>query len=434
MLRRVLRWLWRRFCLVVVGVALALGSGALLPSAPAVGAAPVSMRAFASVPHHAAAPAAPTPAEQARARERAARARWLLLGSVLYQGALVLGFLLAGGTRWLARLTARFGGHWVPAIFVVFGLLTLAGALLTLPLDYYTGFIFPHQYGLSAQTPLAWLRDYLVSGGVGLLFGVPLVMLLYALLRRAPRTWWLWLAGASVPISIFLMLIQPVFVAPLFNKFSPLHDAGLRHDILALAHRQGIRTDEVYQVDASRQSRAVNAYVNGFGPTQRIVLYDTLLDNFTHDEIMFVMAHEIGHYVLGHIVQGIAFAVLGALVGGFALYGAAHAILRRWGGMLGFTHLGHPASYPLLMALGMALSLLSLPIANGFSRHLEWQADHYALRVYPHPKAGISAFHKLARFNVVEEDPPRWAEVVLYSHPSLARRIAALEAAEPQTQ
>ena len=370
---------------------------------------------------------APTPQEQERAKEKARRGRILFLVSQLYEGALLAGFLLLGGTRWLATLTARFG-HWVPALAVVAAVVSIASTVLSFPLDYYAGFVFPHQYGLSNQTPLQWLRDYLVGEGVGIAIGAPLLFLLYGLLRRAPGTWWLWLGAASAPLSIFLMLISPVFIAPLFNKFTSLQDVKLRQDILTMAHAQGIAANDVYQVDASRQSNAVNAYVNGFGPTQRIVLYDTLLKYFTPDEIKFVMAHEMGHYVLGHIRQGILLSIVGTLAACLALARIAGWLLQRWGAQLGFAALGHPASLPLLMALGMVLSLLALPIGNAISRHMEWQADRFAARVYPNLQAGISAYHKLARLNVSEEDPPRWVEVIFYSHPSLAHRIAALEA------
>lgn len=372
----------------------------------------------------------PTPSQQERARERARRGRLLFLISFLYEGVLLVGFFAVGGSRWLARLVARFGARWILALAAVLGIIGLAGTVLTFPLDYYSGFIFEHQYGLSNQTTLQWLRDYLVNGAVGLVIGLPLGILSYAILRRAPHTWWLWLTAISIPVSVLLMLIAPVFISPLFNKFTPLQDKVLREEILTLAHQQGIRANDVYQVDASRQSNAVNAYVNGFGPTQRIVLYDTLLKNFSHEEIEFIMAHEMGHYVLGHIRQGILFSILGTFIASFALYRGSGWILQRYGDRLGYQSLGNPASYPLLIALGMVVSLFALPIGNAFSRHLEWQADRFAVQVYPHPDAGIAAFRKLAVINVAEENPPKWAEVLFGSHPTLAERIHALEQVE----
>ncbi|MHB9025389.1 MAG: M48 family metallopeptidase [Armatimonadota bacterium] len=424
MTRRALRWLWRSFRMVALaGIVLAGALFAVALPAPAFAEAGARIEQADQLSGD-----APTPQEREQARRRGQQGRLLFLGSLLYQGALLFGFLLLGGTRWLARLVARFGGRWVLALGAVLSLLTVAGALLSFPLDYYAGFVFPHQYGLSNQTIGQWLRDYLLSDGVSLVVGFPLITLFYAVLRWAPRTWWLWMGAASVPLSIFLVLIQPVFIAPLFNKFTSLRDVELRRDILAMARAQGIEARDVFEVDASRQSRAANAYVNGFGPTQRIVLYDTLLKYFTHDEIKFVMAHEMGHYVLGHIRQGILLSIIGALLGGFAVYRVSGWLLSRYAGFFGFSTLAHPASYPLLAALGLLLSLVAFPVGNAYSRHLETRADRFAVEAYPHPEAGISAFHKLARLNVADEDPPAWVELLLSSHPSLGRRIARLEA------
>ncbi|HEY3417179.1 MAG TPA: M48 family metallopeptidase, partial [Armatimonadota bacterium] len=428
MARRALRWLYRTFRLVALTGAFLVG--VLLVAMPAPAFAEKSPQHVEQTDQISG--GAPTPQERELANRHATQGRLIFLGSFLYQGALLFGFLLLGGTRWLARLVARFGGRWVFALGAVLGILAVAGTVLSLPLDYYAGFIFPHQYGLSNQTFPQWLRDYLLNDGVSLVISLPVLVLFYAVLRWAPRTWWLWMGVASAPLSIFLVLIQPVFIAPLFNKFTSLRDVELRQEILALAQSQGIEAHDVYEVDASRQSKAVNAYVNGFGPTQRIVLYDTLLTYFTHDEIKFVMAHEMGHYVLGHIRQGIIVSIIGTLVGGFAVYWMAGWLLGRYAGFFGFSTLAHPASYPLLMALGMALSLVAFPLGNAYSRHLEAQADRFAVEIYPYPDAGISAFHKMARLNISQENPPAWVELLLASHPSIQQRIAMLEAAKRQ--
>lgn len=427
-MRRALRWLWRQCCKIALVGLLLIGGSMLLASPPARTFAEKPAQVSQTTPaDQTANSSAPTPQDEERARERARRGRLLFLASFLYEGVLVFGFLALGGTRWLAGLVARFGGRWVLALAAVLGILTLADTVLTFPLDYYSGFIFEHQYGLSNQTTWQWLRDYLVNGAVGLVIGFPLLVLIYGIFRRAPQTWWAWVTAISVPVSIFFMLISPVFIAPLFNKYTPVKDETLRQEILAMARQQGIHAQDVYQVDASRQSNAVNAYVNGFGPTQRIVLFDTLIKDFTHEEIEYVMAHEMGHYVLRHIYQGILFSILGTLIGSFALYRSSQWVLRRFGAKLGFTALGNPASYPLLAALALIVSLIAYPIGNAFSRNLEWQADRFAAQTFPHWDAGISAFRKLGKINVAEENPPHWVEVLFYSHPSLAARIHALE-------
>ncbi len=421
-----LRWLWRQFLTVALGAAVLFGA---LVAASAPAAALPGKTRFAPAASTMPSGDPLTPAEQARGRRHGHEARLISLVSLLYQGALLAGFFLLGGVRWLVRLTERIDRHWLLQLGAVAGVLSLAGAVLFLPLDYYAGFVFPHRYGLSTQTPAAWWQDYALSTAVGVALGAPVLAGFYALLRRFPRTWWRWVTAASLPLSLFLLLIEPVFIAPLFNTFTPLQHAALRADILAMARRQGIAAHEVYQMDASRRSRAVNAYVNGVGPSQRIVLYDTLLAYFTPAETQCVMAHEMGHYVLRHIPWGIALSVLGTLAGSFALFRLAHAILRRWGGRLGVHDPAHPAAYPLLLALGLALALAATPVAAYISRRMERQADAFALRIHPDYDASISTYHKLARLNVADEEPPRWAIWLAGSHPSLGERIRAVEAA-----
>ncbi len=362
---------------------------------------------------------------QGRARGRARRARLLYLSSLLYQAFLLTAFFALGGSRWLAVLSARFQ-YWVPALMVVVVLCAVALAVLTFPLDYYRDFIFQHQYGLSNQTVGQWLRDYLLSGALSALFACPVVLLAYAVMRRSPQHWWLWVTVAVIPLSIFIMLITPVFITPLFNKFTPLRDEALRRDILTMANAHGIHADNVYEMDASRQSNAANAYVIGCGPTMRIVLYDTLVKQFTPDEVKFIMAHEMGHYVLGHIYQGILLTILGTLFASYGIYRLAGVLILHYGVHLGFSTISQPASFPLLLTMLFVFSLLAMPVSNAISRNFEWQADRFAVRNYPHPAAGISAFEKLAEINISEENPPRWAVLLFGTHPTLRQRIRAL--------
>jgi len=424
---RIIHWLRRQFLLIAFGALLVFSAVLLVGSAAAKPAAPPHQVMQAQgMPS-----GAPlTPQEIALGHERASRARAFDLGYLLYQAALLVGIFAFGGSRWLAGLVGRIGRHWLLGLLAVLGIVGVASALLTLPLDYYSGFIFQHQYGLSNQTPAAWLRDYAVNGGVSALMGLPVAALMYALLRWQPKNWWAWVTVVSVPLSIFFMLIEPVFVAPLFNKYTPLQDQVLRREILTMAHGQGIPTNDIYQVDASRQSNEVNAYVNGLGPTQRIVLYDTLIKDFTHEEIKHVMAHEIGHYVLKHIPLGIALSVVGTFLSTLALYWVGGGILRRWGGALGFSSLGHPASYPLLLALGLALSLVVMPFGNAVSRRMEWQADEFAARIDHNNQAGIAVYYKLARLNISDMNPPRWAQIMFGTHPTIRERIAYLQEME----
>jgi Zn-dependent protease with chaperone function len=219
------------------------------------------------------------------------------------------------------------------------------------------------------------------------------------------------------------VVIQPLVVDPLFNRFEPLRDQHLKARILALAERAGIPGRNVYQVDKSRQTKTFNAYVNGFGVSQRIVLWDTTLQGMEEDEILFVMAHEMGHYKLAHIWKGI----LESTIGGFAFFWivaiVARAGVRRFGNAWRFQRLDDPASLPWLLTLISLVAFLSQPIVNGFSRAVESEADVYALEITHDNDAGARTYLKLAAQNKSNPEPPVWIRFTLYSHPTLAERV-----------
>jgi STE24 endopeptidase len=304
------------------------------------------------------------------------------------------------------------------AFFIV--LLTV----VNFPLNYYD-FLREQRFGFATQDFMGWLGDQLKGLGVGLVLGSLLVLGLYTVFKKAARTWWLWGSAVVIGFVIFTMAIAPVFIAPLFNKFEPLHDQALRQRILGMAHEQGIPADEVYQVDASRQSRHSNAYVAGLLGTQRIVLFDTIIGTFTHEELEFVMGHEMGHYVLNHIWKGIAFLSGLVLIGMWVLYQLIGRLMERYHARFGFGELADIASLPLLVLLLSIYGFLLDPVSNSFSRYLESQADQFGLRIAPRPEAAVTSFQKFETLDLAEADPPAFIEFWLYSHPSVGRRIQA---------
>jgi STE24 endopeptidase len=268
----------------------------------------------------------------------------------------------------------------------------------------------------------AWLGDegkvLLISTALQALF----FPILYALIRRLGRRWWI--AGAALA-SLFVvvgMVIAPVFLAPLFNTFTPLTDESLRADLLALAHAQGIPAHEVYQVDASRQSEHTNAYVAGLFGTERVVLYDTLLRRFAPREIRAVMGHEMGHYVLGHVWKTVAF--IGVLIAAalLAVDRLARRLLAsrpRWG----IAGLEEPASLPLILLLVSLCSLAGRPVVNTWSRAQEAEADTFGLNVVRDPVATASAFRKFALIDLDEVHVHPVVETILFTHPSIEHRV-----------
>lgn len=367
----------------------------------------------------------PNDEEVARAI-RYTRTREALFVIDLVWGWLTQGLLLArGDSARLRDLAQRLAPRpWAvePLYSALYGLVTLS---LALPLSYVRGYVVEHRYGLSTQTHRAWLSDLLKGSGLGLALEAPLAAVSYAVIRRSPRWWWLILSALALPFTVLLAQLYPVLIAPIFNKFVPVADPALGERIRALAERAGVRVAEVTQMDMSRQTRKANAFFAGLGPTKRIALGDTLVSEFTPEEIEVIVAHELGHQVHGDIWKGVGMGTLATLGSAFALSRVAEPLIRRFASRLGFERLDDIASLPLLGLLVGVLSLLGMPLANGFSRvFVERPADRYALELTGRHAAFISGMQKLTRLNLVDPDPPRLVKLLLYSHPPVAERIA----------
>ncbi len=336
-------------------------------------------------------------------------------------GALLL-LLVTGASRRMrdaaARMTKR--PFAVAMLYIVF--FTLAMALLELPLTWYSGFAVPHQFDLSDQSLPSWMTDQLKGLGVSVVIGS--VIGAFALLGiRKVQRWWLALWLVSVPLIILMVVVQPIVLDPIFNKFEPLRDQVLREKLLDLASRAGIEGSRVYQVDKSKQTKTMNAYVNGIGPSNRIVMWDTLLAKMDHHEVLAVMAHEMGHYVLRHIWKGLAFSVAVSLVVFFLVQRIHDRGLARLGPRWGFTDRGDPASVPWLLLIASVISFLLSPVMSGFSRSQEHEADVFALELTRRNEPMASAFVKLAEDSKRDPSPHPFIEFWRYTHPPIAKRI-----------
>lgn len=342
---------------------------------------------------------------------------FLMLSLILMTG------LSARLRRWAQRMSRRATGATL-----IYGLLFISvWAALGFPLEAYR-FWRERRYGFATQDVWSWMGDEGKGLAVALILGSLAILAVYTAIRKAPRRWWLWASGVLIGWMIVIFAIAPVFIAPLFNTFRPLEDESLRQRILALAHEQGIPADDVYQADASRQSRHTNAYVAGLWRTQRIVLYDTLIEHFTPEEVEFIMGHEMGHYVLHHVWKGIALASVLIVIGLWIMSRLAPRLIRRYYRRWKFREVSDVASLPVLLLLGSLYAFLLNPVINGFSRHLEREADLFGLRVAPHPEAAITAFEKFEIIDLSEADPPPFIEFWLYTHPSLHHRIETVKA------
>jgi len=298
-------------------------------------------------------------------------------------------------------------------------LLTLS--LLTLPWTIYTGFFREHQYGLSNQQLGAFLGEWLISLGLGLMFGSLAIAGLYTIVRRVRDRWVYWATGATAVFMLFQILVEPVFVAPLFNDYRSLSDGEVRQSILALAHESGIPADDVWWFDASRQTKRISANVSGIAGTTRIALNDNLLKGTTLPEIRAVMAHEMGHYVLNHSLW---LPLATALVLGFGYWvvnGAFRAIHRRYGAGWGVRDIADPAGLPLALAIFGVVMLLLTPLTNSITRTAENQADAFGLDVAREPHGFASVAMRIANYRKIE--PSRLEEIVFFDHPNGRTRV-----------
>lgn len=363
----------------------------------------------------------PEPSDKALRYYRSGNVLWVIAN--LWGWLVPLALLVSGLSARLQRAAQRLARPWPVVLVLYFVFYALLNFVVDLPLSYYLGFARPHAYGLSNQTLAKWAADAGKALFVGLVAGAATVWIPYLLLRKSPRRWWLWTAAAAVPVMVFFMLVAPVWVDPLFNDFGPMKDKALERRILDLAHSAGIEGGRVFEVEKSIDTETVNAYVTGVFGSKRIVLWDTLVRKLDAEEVLGVMGHEMGHYVLGHVPKGIAAAAVLVLAGLWFVHRGAQGLLRRYSGRFGFARLEEPASLPLiLLLLSVAFFLLS-PIALAYSRHQEHEADRFELEVTRNNHASAMAFVKLQQENLSNPRPGRLYKFWRASHPPLGERI-----------
>jgi len=317
-----------------------------------------------------------------------------------------------------AAIEDRATNQWLVVLVyvLIFGLVS---EIVTFPLGVYSGWHLPRRYGLSHQSFASWLADLAKGSVIGGALGLGMVELLYWGLRRLPD-WW-WLAGGAVYLlfSVVLSNLAPVLIMPLFNKFTPIADAPLRERMLRLAERAGTRVRGVFTMDFSRRTSAANAFVTGIGSTRRIVLGDTLIANYTPEEVEVVMAHELGHHVHGDIWRGMAFDTVVTLIGLFI----ANLLLHAGADAFGYRSMSDVAAFPLFALILSGFGLVTMPLTNAYSRARERAADAYALTLTENAPAFVTAMQRLANQNLAEMEPPRWVVLLFYSHPPLAERV-----------
>ena len=322
---------------------------------------------------------------------------------------------------WLQPLSWQPLRGWYPLQVLIYLLVLMLGyEVLTAPLAYYGGYVLPHRYGLSTMTLPAWLADLFKGLVLSLILEALAVEVIYLLLATQPQTWWLWTALILLFFTVIMANLAPVLILPIFYKFTPLPEGELTRRLLALAERAHTRVRGVFSMQMSRKTTAANAALMGLGNTRRIVLGDTMLDRYTPDEIEVVLAHELGHHVhhdLWKLIISQSILTLGGLyLVNLALHWAVdtqHYYLR----------LADPATMPFLLLVTAIFGLVVMPISNGLSRAVEYQADEYALQTTKKVEAFKSAMTRLANQNLADIEPSPLIEFLFHDHPAISKRL-----------
>jgi Zn-dependent protease with chaperone function len=323
---------------------------------------------------------------------------------------------------WSERL-APWGGLYVQGI-VTYLAISLALAIAGLPLSFYRGWIVLKRYGLSNQTPASWLLDHFKAIGINALVGALVAGLLCVIIQRYPRKWPYGFAAALAPIIAFGIFLSPLIVDPLFNQFTLLsHSRPVWAGIHDLAEKAGIGGAAIYVVDKSKQSNEVNAYVTGFGPSLRIVIWDTTLKKLDYEEIVAVVGHEMGHYVEGHLVFGFALSVVGLFIVFPLIRLAALGLICRCGDRWRLRSLHDPAALALLLLCLQASFLITQPITNTISRYIEHRADAFSLGMVRSRMGLARAFVVMSKIDLDNPYPPLWEKIWFDDHPPDGERV-----------
>lgn len=337
----------------------------------------------------------------------------------------LVALLIGGYTLQIEQFAFSLSSYPYIALLIFFGIFGVINAIVTFPLGFYSGFILEHQYNLSNQTFLEWMWERIKGFLVSIPIAVPLLLTFYFFLVTFNAHWWLPVGITLFIVSIGLSRIAPILILPLFYKLTPLNDSPLKEKILSMARTTTMYVEGIYSFNLSKTTKKANAAFTGIGRSKRILLGDTLLNNFSEEEIETVFAHELGHYVHGHIWKNILIGTV-SIFAGLYLTSLAYSASLAW---FRFTSPEQLAALPLLMAWLGIYSLVTSPLGNIVSRAYEFEADRYALEQTKNKTAFISTMNKLAEMNLADKKPHPLIEFLLYSHPSIEKRIAAAERA-----
>lgn len=330
--------------------------------------------------------------------------------------------LLIGLSFMLEKWSASLSKWTILKNVIYLFLLSLLTYIVLFPLDYYR-FSLSKKYGISNQNFSSWMKDGVIDFWVSFGMTVVIVSVLYWLIKKSTKRWWLYAWLLTIPFSIFIMFIQPVVIDPLYNDFYPLKNKELETKILSLAEQANIPTEHVYEVNMAEKTNALNAYVTGVGSNSRIVLWDTTLNRLSDNEILFIMAHEMGHYVEKHIYFGMLGYILMTLIGLWLTSRIMIWVIARHGNVLKIKKINDISSLPLFLLITSILLFASSPLSNYISRYQESRADQYAIELMGDKEAAVKAFQQLTKSGLSEVNPPLLVKWFRYTHPPMLERI-----------
>lgn len=349
--------------------------------------------------------------------------------AIPYDWIIYLFVLIFGISIYFRRLSENVIRFFFLQMALYVFLLTLMSSVLSFPLSLVSRQV-SITYGISTQSFQSWMRDYTIDFWIGWLMMTLMVWVIYSFMKRAKKRWWFYVWLLTVPFTVFLMFIKPVVIDPLYNDFYSLQDKQLEEQILELAAEAGIPADRVYEVNMSEKTNALNAYVTGIGSNLRIVLWDTTLNKLEDKETLFVMAHEMGHYVKHHLYLNVIGSIILSFFGLYVGAKLFRMCMKRYGKRFGLKSHADMATLPLLLLLFSLLSFVISPVENAVSRYHEKDADLYAIEMTEDKQAAIQAFQKLTATGLSEVNPPKLVKWLRYGHPTMLERLIFLETYE----
>ncbi|MCA0972274.1 M48 family metallopeptidase [Halobacillus litoralis] len=351
---------------------------------------------------------------------------FLSLATIPVEWIIYIGVFAFGLSHLFKRFGERLSRFRIVSIPVYVLMLSAFTWFLTFPIDYAYRYLSV-RYGISTDTFSGWMRDEMIGFWIGYITMALMITVLYLLIQRFEKRWWLYAWVGLVPFIALMMFIQPVVIDPLYNDFTELKDKQLEEKILALADEAEVPAERVYEVNMSEETNSMNAYVNGIGSTLRIVLWDTTLNKLEDDEVLFIMAHEIGHFVMDHLLWNLIGVLVGSFVGLYIGYRLLKWIFAKWGDRLNVKGMSDIAGLPILYLVLSMLTFIAQPVEMAVSRGAETDADRYAIEMTGDVDAAIGSFQELTVNGLSDVNPPAVIKYLYYGHPTMMERIHMLE-------